>query len=210
MHVAGSSLSPGDPFGIRNLLPISPPRARRFLNHGMSAPILSDSLFVPQSSDFLPVLSPTTEDITSATILPTSGTLLPPAAPPAAAVVTLPVLPPATIPPTSSTLLPPSTPPDSAAVTLPVLPPASVTSGLTIGSADEGDRTILQEALAPPSLSSGEMDKGDEVRRSRSGRVILPATRNAVANSIGKENAPSRLQKRAMEDDTATSKRRRA
>lgn len=92
----------------------------------------------------------------------------------------------------------------------------SPTTGASDASISQPGDTMLEELRVQPAgadvaevSNDGGHANNRQVRRSRTGRIITPATRNAVANSIGKENVSMRPLKRAREDDIMGAAHRR-
>ena len=82
------------------------------------------------------------------------------------------------------------------------------TTGASDASISQPGDTMLEELMVQPAgadvaevSNNGRHANNHQVRCSRTGCIITPATRNAVANSIGKENISMHPLKRAREDD---------
>ncbi|KAG6373517.1 hypothetical protein JVT61DRAFT_6155 [Boletus reticuloceps] len=107
-------------------------------------------------------------------------------------------------------------PPAPIAPCAPVLP-MSMSTGQSICPPNTTMTPPVVSGHAPPAVpstvagldsnnnQSSELPSAEEehdVRRSRSGHIITPATRNAIADSIGMENMQPKLGKRPRHDDT--------
>jgi hypothetical protein len=203
--------------GGRPSLPISPPCARWFMNNEIHM-LARGTASLPSLHTVLPPAStsPPIADVletTDATLAATSGTAPSPTLPATSAFMSLPVPAPAPAPAPAFTPTMPTFETTPAPIVTAVSPPI-LDNGPTIVREPLAAPSMLPNCpVQPPSMSDGVLSvgNGDDVRCSRSGRVILLATRNAAANLIGKENIPTKSRKHVVEDDVlaGTSKCRR-